>query len=119
MNLLKSIKSFQFALKGITAAIRNENNLKVQLLLGIVALVLAWWLPLNKAERLWIIFWVTLIPSAEMFNSAIEKLCDKINSNPDEEIGLIKDVSAGAVLWLSIGALSHGLWIFLPYLMKL
>lgn len=119
MNLFKSLKSFKFAVNGIISAIKKENNLKIQLLAGLIALIVAFLLPLNNTERQLILLWVCLIPSAEMFNSAIEKICDKVIQEKDEDIRIIKDISAGAVLWLSIGALIHGLWIFWPYFRKI
>ncbi len=51
--------------------------------------------------RQWIDFGVVLVATglmvvAEMFNTTIEALCDFIESNENEKIGIIKDISASA-----------------------
>ena len=49
-----------------------------------------------------------------MMNSAIEKVCDKINPHKDPVIKIIKDVAAGAVLLASLVSAVIALLIFLP-----
>ena len=56
---------------------------------------------------------------AELFNTAIEYLCDRITTDQDAQIGRVKDVSAAAVLIAAITASLVGLWIFLPRLYAL
>lgn len=43
--------------------------------------------------------------SMELINTALEKICDKIEPKFDPVIGLIKDCAAGAVFMMSIGAM--------------
>jgi diacylglycerol kinase (ATP) len=52
--------------------------------------------------------------SAEAFNSAIEKLCDKVEPEKDPIIGKVKDMAAAGVLFLAIAAAIVGCIIFLP-----
>jgi diacylglycerol kinase len=52
--------------------------------------------------RQWLDFGIVLIATglviiSEVFNTAIEALCDFVEPEYNEKIGLIKDVSAGAV----------------------
>jgi len=52
--------------------------------------------------RQWIDFSLVLVSTglmlvAEMFNTTIEALCDFIESNENEKIGIVKDISASAV----------------------
>ena len=52
--------------------------------------------------RQWLDFGLVLLATglviiSEIFNTAIEALCDFVESNENDKIGLIKDVSAGAV----------------------
>ena len=44
-----------------------------------------------------ILFATGLVLIAEMFNSAIEALCDFVESRHNETIGIIKDIAAAAV----------------------
>lgn len=65
--------------------------------------------------RQWLDFSIVLLATglviiAEIFNTAIEALCDFVESDENEKIGLIKDVSAGAVgisifIWLIVIAI--------------
>jgi diacylglycerol kinase len=50
----------------------------------------------------------------EGLNTAVEKICDFIHPDFHAKIGLIKDVSAGAVMLVSIGASIIGCIIYLP-----
>ena len=53
----------------------------------------------------------------EMVNTAIELLCDKVEPNEDPAIGIIKDLSAGAVLVMCTAAAIVGILIFGKYLL--
>ena len=57
---------------------------------------------------------IAIVLSAEMLNTAIEKLCDLVQPEVHPQIKIIKDLAAAAVLWLSIGSAIAGLVIFLP-----
>ncbi len=50
----------------------------------------------------------------EGLNTAIEKVADYIQPEFDKKIGIIKDVSAGAVMLVSIAATIIGFIIYLP-----
>lgn len=48
-------------------------------------------------NALFVSFATALVLMAELFNSAIERLCDYLTTEHDEEIRAIKDISAAAV----------------------
>ena len=50
----------------------------------------------------------------EMVNTAIENICDRITKEEDNAIRKIKDISAGAVLTLSICSVIVAMIIFIP-----
>jgi diacylglycerol kinase (ATP) len=52
-----------------------------------------------------------------MINASLERLCDIIQPDSDPRIKVIKDISAGAVLVVSMASLFIGLIIFLPKLL--
>ena len=54
--------------------------------------------------------------SAEMLNSALERLCHYIQPSFNLQIKLIKDMAAGAVLIICIISAIIGALIFLPKL---
>jgi diacylglycerol kinase (ATP) len=55
-----------------------------------------------------------LVWSAEAFNSAIEKLCDKVEAEQDPVIGKVKDMAAAGVLFMALAAAIVGCMVFLP-----
>jgi diacylglycerol kinase (ATP) len=57
--------------------------------------------------------------AAEGLNTAVEKLADRVTTEREEAIRLLKDVSAGAVLASAIGAAGAALAIFGPKLLAL
>ena len=115
MNSIKTIlNSFKFAFTGIFELFRNERNAKIHLLASILTVGLGLILGINSAEWCIVTMSIFLVFSAEAFNTAIEKLSDITQPEHDERIRVIKDVSAGAVLLITISAIIIGLIIFLP-----
>ena len=60
-----------------------------------------------------------MVITAEMINSAIEKMVDLITKEHRQEAKIAKDVAAGMVLVTAIAAAIIGTLIFLPYVVKL
>jgi diacylglycerol kinase len=67
-------------------------KLVFSLLVLVAALLLREWL-----DALLIIVVTALVLFAEMMNSAIEALCDFVETRHNEKIGIIKDIAAAAV----------------------
>jgi diacylglycerol kinase len=61
-----------------------------------------------------LIGFIALVLSLELVNTSIEKLVDLISPDYHQQAGLVKDISAGAVLIAAIAAVIAGLTIFLP-----
>ncbi|OJX41445.1 MAG: hypothetical protein BGO78_01565 [Chloroflexi bacterium 44-23] len=108
------INSFKPAFRGIFSLIRLEKNAFIHLIATIVVILVSFWLHIALYEWLWIILSITLVWLTELFNTAIEKLCDLINSETHPQIKIIKDLSAGAVLVSALFAVFTALIIFLP-----
>lgn len=53
---------------------------------------------------------------AEIFNTAIEKICDIIHPEFDKRIGFIKDISAGAVVMVAIASVVVGVSVYWKYI---
>ncbi len=60
--------------------------------------VLAFLLPLDRMETLFIILSYFLILITELQNSAIEAALDQLHPGLNDHIGISKDMAAGAVL---------------------
>ncbi|MCT6893738.1 MAG: diacylglycerol kinase [Bombilactobacillus mellifer] len=99
-NFMHSLIS---ALKGICYAFKTERNLKIDLVVLIALCISIKILKFNIIEIVICnLNWFLLI-SAEIFNTVIEHLSDKIwGSKFDQDVKIIKDMAAGAVLILAI-----------------
>jgi len=98
------MNKFKVAFKGIKDAFKHKA-VRIQFVLGILAIIGGLLIKLDYYEWLAFIICIVLVIGAEIFNTCIEKLCDLYSKENDERIRLIKDLSSGAVLVFSIGAL--------------
>lgn len=114
MNITKFLHSFGFAVRGITAFVKKEQNIKVQLLAGLLVSIAAWYLKLSLSHRLVVVFLVFLIPGLEMLNGLFEELADLMKL-PYSATTFLRNLSAGLVLWFSIMTVVIGIMIFGQY----
>ncbi|MCP9764623.1 diacylglycerol kinase family protein [Lacihabitans soyangensis] len=114
MKISKMLRSFKFAFVGMAHLVRFENNAQFHFLATLLVIFAGYWLNIDRNEWIIIIFAMALVWSAEAFNSAIEKLCDKVETEQDPLIGKVKDMAAAGVLFLAIAAAVVGCIIFLP-----
>jgi len=119
MHLRKKVLNFRYALKGLEIAWREEFNFQVQIFFAIAAPLLGWYLNISTIEFLIVILMIGLVLTAELFNTALEELCDKFQPEHDPHIGKIKDLAAAAVLVSSLTALIVGFIIYMPYVLAL
>lgn len=115
----KFIRGFGYAFKGLWHAAATQLNFRVHLFAAAVALFAGYILDISPGEWLWIILCIGLVLAAELFNTAIEFLTDLVSPEYNKKAGLVKDISAGAVLITAISAFTIGLVIFLPKLLAL
>lgn len=107
-------KSFQYALHGIYKFFLQEPNAVIHLIATILVFLAAFYFDVTKTEMLALVIVTGFVWSAELFNTAIEKVMDFISPDRHPAIEFIKDVSAGAVLLSALTAFITGIIIFLP-----
>jgi len=97
-----------FALAGIGATWRRERSFRTQVgvaVLVVVALAvirppLVWWALVG--------FIIAVVLAFEVVNAALEALIDHLHPDIHPEIRIVKDMAAGAVLFVVIGAVVVG-----------
>lgn len=114
---MQLLRSFRYAFQGAAHQLRNEANAKIQFALAVAAVVLGAWLRLNTLEWIAVVLAIALVMSMEAMNSAVEMLCNRVSAERDPQIGTVKDIAAGAVLFAAIGASLTGLIVFVPKLL--
>ena len=113
------IKSIRDALRGLWYVIRSERNARIHLAVAVVVFGAGRFLALSNAELAAIFFAILIVFLAEVVNTALEKTLDLIDTKPNAQIRIVKDMAAGAVLVAATGAVVIGLAIFYPYVLEL
>ena len=113
------INSFIYAWYGLIYFFRNEKNGQIELVAGIIAVFLGFFLKISSQEWLAILLCIGGVISLELVNSALEKLIDHLHPNQHFKIKIVKDMSAAAVAFFALIALIIGCIIFLPKIIHL
>ncbi|ADW19362.1 diacylglycerol kinase [Desulfobulbus propionicus DSM 2032] len=82
---------------GISAAFRNEEAFRQELLLCLVLLPLACWLGQSNVERALLAGSLILVLIVELLNTAVEVVVNRISVDRHELSGLAKDLGSAAV----------------------
>jgi len=82
---------------GLAFAIRSEQAVREEIVVLALALPLAWLIGATAIRRIELIAAVVLVLVIELLNTAIEKLADRLTTDPDPQIGRVKDMGSAAV----------------------
>jgi len=98
MTKISFFESAICSVKGLIKEISKERNIKIQLILGTLAIFTALILNVSKIYLITIIIVSSLVVILELFNNSFEKLIDLISPQYNKKFGEIKDTMAGVVL---------------------
>ena len=98
------MKKFGNAFLGLRVALK-ENSVIVQCVLAVLAIIGGISISLDHYE--WLAFFICIgfVIALEILNSVIEKLCDLYTRAYNQQVKVIKDMSAAAVLIAAITSL--------------
>ena len=82
---------------GLRAVVRSEEAFRLELVVLIVSVPLAFVVASTAWKRLALVLVIILIMIVELLNTSIEKLGDRISREHDPLIGFIKDLGSAAV----------------------
>lgn len=100
------------ATNGIIYSATTQRNIRIQLVLAVIVMVLSLFYGLNTAEFLCLLFAVFMVIFAELINTAIETVVDLFVDVYHPKAKISKDVAAGAVVLSACNALVVGYFIF-------
>ncbi len=108
--------SFACACRGLWFAVRTQRNFRIHLIATAVVVALGLMVHLGVMEWGLVIFAIGFVLSAELFNTAVERLGDEISSGTwSQAVKHLKDIAAAAVLISAVMALAVGIIIiFIP-----
>jgi diacylglycerol kinase len=97
---------FGFAIAGLRHAIRTQRNLRIHLvaLVGVSTVLLV--IQPGAAWTALVLVTSSAVIAAELFNTALEALADRVQPDPDPAIRIVKDCAAAAVLVTSMAAVA-------------
>lgn len=120
MRKMKKIRnSFKYAIEGIWTSFKTERNMKIHIFIMILVIIAGIILKINKSEWIICIILFAIVIGSELFNTSIETIADMVMPEKNEKAKIAKDVSAGAVLVVAIGAAIIGLVIFVPRILNI
>ncbi len=103
-------------MKGMFLLLRTESSIKIQFVIALVVTGAGFYFNISNTEWMIQLIAIGMVMGIEGLNTAVEKLSDFVQPEKDPKIGFIKDVSAGAVMIVSILAGIVGLLIYVPKL---
>ena len=107
-----ALSGFKYAQEGVLHCFRTQLHMRFHFFTLVAVLLAGLMLNLDPRDMLVLVFAVTLVIVAEMFNTAIEAIVDMITENYNPAAKLAKDVAAGAVLLAAANAVIAGVLIF-------
>ncbi|HIS36741.1 TPA: diacylglycerol kinase family protein [Candidatus Scatousia excrementigallinarum] len=112
--------TFKNARKGMRIVLKSERNIRIHFIAAVFVLVLGFVLEFSALKISVLLLAIGLVVAAEMLNSAIEFSLDAIFHNRySKMVGMAKDISAGAVMFVTIIAVIIGGLIFIPEIVAL
>ncbi|SMC93967.1 diacylglycerol kinase family protein [Sporomusa malonica] len=115
---MRVLAAFRYALAGIIYCVRRERHVKLHLAAAFAAIGLAWWLELSSIEVVVLLMTIAGVITAEIFNTALEAIVDKVSPEYHPLAKVAKDAAAGAVLVQAVAALGVGYVLFWDKLLK-
>src|SRR5689334_12789156 len=99
-RIRKHMSSYRYSMRGIWIAMSQDYNMAIHAIAMTVMITLNILLRVTGIEWIVSLILVGLMLMAEIFNTAIEKLGDRITKEHDQSIADIKDLASGAVTLL-------------------
>jgi diacylglycerol kinase (ATP) len=101
-------RSFEHAYRGVVSAVRTQRNMRFHVFAAVGVLVVSLLVGASELEMAVLVLTILVVFVTEMFNTAMEFVVDLVTTEYHPLAKLAKDVSAGAVLVSSIGAVLVG-----------
>ena len=106
------LDAWKNAIDGIIYATTTQRNIKIQLVLAVLVVIVSLFFDLDRAEFLCFLFTIILILFAEMVNTAIETVVDLYVDVYHPKAKIAKDVAAGGVVITAINAIIVAYFLF-------
>jgi diacylglycerol kinase (ATP) len=112
--IIHRYKSVGYAFRGMILLLKTESSIQVQFSVALLLTFAGFYFDISSTEWMIQTFAIVLVMSLEALNTGIEKICDFVHKDFEIRIGVIKDISAGAVAIAALGAFVVILILYLP-----
>jgi len=113
--MITAIKSFRYAVNGLKTVWKEEQNFKIEAFIGAIVVFYSFYFSFTFTEKVFCIIAVVMVLVAEIINTIVEDVCNKIQPEQDSQIKKIKDMSAAFVLLTVIGSLAIGILVLVNH----
>ena len=110
--LTKVLNSFGNAIHGLRTVLEEEHNFKIEITISAVVTFCLFYFHFSYIESALCVVAIIMVLIAEIANTALEDLCDKVEPKYDSVIAKIKDTSGAFVLVAVLGAVIIGSIVF-------
>jgi diacylglycerol kinase len=111
------LRSFGYAFAGVAYILRTQRNARIELGIGLAAVLLAAWLGISSVE--WAVLMVTIafVVGLEWINTSLELAVSLASPERHPSAKAAKDVAAACVLLGAVASVLVGLLLFAPRLL--
>jgi diacylglycerol kinase len=106
-------ESFRFAWEGLSYAYRTQQNFRIHLVIAILAVILVGLFYPDGKDLAIVVLTIMTVLGAELTNTALETLVDLISPDYHPLAKRVKDLAAGVVLVMALGAVIIGILLIL------
>lgn len=97
-GITRILYAFKYSYEGFRAAIKSEEAFRQDLLVCIILTPVAFFLPVSILEKLFLLSSLFFVIAAELINTAIEKVVDRISEEIHPLSKVAKDIGSCLVL---------------------
>ena len=97
-GLRRIFHAFKYSIDGITATFKSESSFRQDVILCILAAVLSCFLDVSTLSRIIMLFSLMFIIIAELVNTALETIVDRISPDKNPLSKKAKDIGSAIVM---------------------
>lgn len=112
------IDSFGLAFEGLKFSILRNRNMRIHIVVAFLVIFFSYFFKINVFEAGLVLIMIVLVIVVEMINTVVEETVNLIARDYKMEAKIAKDVSAGAVLFVSFASVVVGIFVFGPYILS-
>ena len=107
------LNATRYTLQGLAAALRHEEAFRLELLLALVLIPSAFFVPVGGVAKALMVASVLFVLIVELLNSALEAAVDRISMEPHPLAKRAKDLGSAAVFLSLVNVAVVWLWFLL------